>query len=1854
MRRLIGSILGVAFSIVTVRAANATPYESGGKVDEYFGSYTEQIPIVVPPFHGIEPKLAIGYNSGRRDGYLGVGWALHGLSVIEPVDGSFVISGTKYTLDGQLLISCYSQTDKVGSVYRSPACASGSLLTSTTKFSTESETYARIELGPDPETSVMTFFVTQRNGTTMTYRKAGQKFLLARVADTDGNTVEYEWNGAAQGFSFNAPSAVKYNNNTIKFYYAPTVGVPITYAENGSMTTLDRQLVTVDVCLGAAPCARNGFQDPNRMRAYKLAYRPSASTSRALLTSVQMFGKDARITDSTPASATAGTVTGGSSLPAMTFGWSDVAPAYVERVIGEVQDWGVDWSRGMVDFNGDGRTDYCRASGGSLVCALSSGLGKTDITVGSVADLGGDHDGAWVDWDGNGKSDFCRLVCEDNGGGSCEVWEQPHYKLRCAFSNGSTVNDLVIGEIAPAQRGGPGGRWFADTNGDGKTDFCRVFDDPNDVSIHHNKMKCAVSTGTGFTDVTFGTLENSSASFEDIVGQFGTRAMTDWNGDGRMDFCRVVTVAGGNRIHCIMGQSDIFDRTKVIDSPSQNPDRDIGPITEAGLPGGQFWVDANGDGKSDFCRVTNTTGTVMCAFSKGSSDFQDATWTTLAGGYTDTRRWGDLNRDGKLDLCVDDGTKHVCIESTGKTSLIRGGTGSTTRGYFEKHWMVDWNGDGRDEYCFNAFTDHGPGSNLMCLMREPTMSDLATSFTNGYGSTTTVSYGLSTTGGQNHPIFPIVASVTRTGGQEGPVTQSYAYAGGEYDAFARRFLGFAKVTVTHPMLAYETVATRTSTETTYRLHWRYPTKPATITRLRGTEPVERIAYRYVDNDKSPYRSDVIDETTTKFELYNFVTSDRRWDYDTLGNATTITDLGLIDGAYGAPTSDDREIRTTYVPNLMKYIIDKPSQIASFDISNGAANAVKLTEVNYRYDVAEAHEPDRGHATKIDSWLDSNNTLITKRAVYDSNGNVTSETDGAGNTTTYGIVDTQYIGWVVRPTTPGTTLTTTYVTDLKCSATRLETVATNPGTLTTFDQLCRKERIDYPAGGYEVFAYNDVLFGTASQLTEVRKPGPSGLSSGDLWERTYFDGLGRTTKIVKRGAATTGDIIDVEYEYDLRGHIAEKTRPRFVNGVIYAYTYRYDALDRETTAALPPAIMDGRYEPGETTTTTYWGNSKTTFDGGGHAVYTSFDAHGRRALVCTSVSGSCQADITYYTYDARGNASSIAQLAGGQWVTTTFTTDSLGRKTATNDPDAGARSYAYDGGGNLVDEVDANGARTRYTYDGMRRRRTKTINYCAHKCFGPPAVTVTWIFDERRGGYANAGRLTSMIDPSGTATYDYDDAGNLVHGGRTVDGTSHMFLKRFDTGNRLLGTTFPDGSALGAPGDTLDYDSAGRLAYIPNVVMQAGYDAAGNLTSYLAANGSTSTFKTDTPRGLVRSYATTGMTTYGPTAILGDFATGSAPRFSINPNLTAGQTITVSTCPSIIASAAGTGATALSLVKITGASEQVVASATAAGGTCGSLSTIAFTVPAGGDGTYAVRPSCATGACTGTVAARLVNPGTNLALGKWVGMSTEFDPGCGPSSSAVDGVTTGEWCTANSMAHSQYEKAPWLFVDLGSIQSLDHVNVWNRSDSLCDKPCLFRLANFDILVYDWNAGWVQVAHVDGRALYPTTIDLGGIQARHVMIRLRDTNYLNLPELEVIGSGTPATLIGDASVHQVQLSRNQDGRIVQVTSNRPRESWTYQYDGFHQLTRTQNSQDSSLTETYAYDGGNMIYGPAGAATYGAATDHPHALRTAAGITYTYDANGQQTGSSTGGTIGWDGAGRLADIAGVHYTTTPMAIA
>lgn len=128
--------------------------------------------------------------------------------------------------------------------------------------------------------------------------------------------------------------------------------------------------------------------------------------------------------------------------------------------------------------------------------------------------------------------------------------------------------------------------------------------------------------------------------------------------------------------------------------------------------------------------------------------------------------------------------------------------------------------------------------------------------------------------------------------------------------------------------------------------------------------------------------------------------------------------------------------------------------------------------------------------------------------------------------------------------------------------------------------------------------------------------------------------------------------------------------------------------------------------------------------------------------------------------------------------------------------AGHTTYTFDTAGRLMSISDLNGETTRVTYPDPA---TRVVTDAAGR-------TVTFIF--------TAGRITSIADsstPARSATYEYDDAGNLTD---VIDVGGGHWVFTYDDAHRMLTMRSPKyfGVTLDpAPVVTNQYDSQGRVA-----------------------------------------------------------------------------------------------------------------------------------------------------------------------------------------------------------------------------------------------------------------------------------------------------------------------------------------------------------------------------------------------------------------------------------------------------------
>lgn len=149
-------------------------------------------------------------------------------------------------------------------------------------------------------------------------------------------------------------------------------------------------------------------------------------------------------------------------------------------------------------------------------------------------------------------------------------------------------------------------------------------------------------------------------------------------------------------------------------------------------------------------------------------------------------------------------------------------------------------------------------------------------------------------------------------------------------------------------------------------------------------------------------------------------------------------------------------------------------------------------------------------------------------------------------------------------------------------------------------------------------------------------------------------------------------------------------------------------------------------------------------------------------------------------------------------------------------------------------------------------------------------------------------------------------------------------------------------------------------------------------------------------------------------------------------------------------------------------------------------------------------------------------GTNLAQGKSATQTSTY--GTFVAGLAVDGDTNGVM-DHGSLAITNYGASPWWEVDLGSSGTLTSVVVWARTDCCADW-----LSDYWVFVSDTPFGasdtpttlqaragtWSN--HQTTAPAPASTITTGGAQGRYVRVQLSGSNFLELAEVEAIGTAT----------------------------------------------------------------------------------------------------------------------------------------
>ena len=289
-------------------------------------------------------------------------------------------------------------------------------------------------------------------------------------------------------------------------------------------------------------------------------------------------------------------------------------------------------------------------------------------------------------------------------------------------------------------------------------------------------------------------------------------------------------------------------------------------------------------------------------------------------------------------------------------------------------------------------------------------------------------------------------------------------------------------------------------------------------------------------------------------------------------------------------------------------------------------------------------------------------------------------------------------------------------------------------------------------------------------------------------------------------------------------------------------YQYDKTDRLTS------MMDAL---GNSNKYTYdaAGQLLSYTDRRGYSAGYEYDGHGNMS-VYTDPTG----HVTRYSYDANNNLTGVEDAAGGKTYyeydsmdrmtayidalgrTTIYTYDQAGNLTSLTDDAGRTETNIYDEAGRLTEYVKNSGKRIHYDYDKLNRLIEKSYKTAE----GEEAEASV------RYGYDADGNRVSMMDTTGTSSYETDALGRITS---VTNGAGKKVTYTYDANGNITAIGYPDGTAVSYEYDANNnltrvtdregkivsyrYDSNSQLKYTnrpeSNTATYITYDEEGNIT-----------------------------------------------------------------------------------------------------------------------------------------------------------------------------------------------------------------------------------------------------------------------------------------------------------------------------------------------------------------------------------------------------------------------------------------
>lgn len=338
------------------------------------------------------------------------------------------------------------------------------------------------------------------------------------------------------------------------------------------------------------------------------------------------------------------------------------------------------------------------------------------------------------------------------------------------------------------------------------------------------------------------------------------------------------------------------------------------------------------------------------------------------------------------------------------------------------------------------------------------------------------------------------------------------------------------------------------------------------------------------------------------------------------------------------------------------------------------------------------------------------------------------------------------------------------------------------TYTNFDGLGNPQTVTDPNGAVTTYTYD-----TTGRVLTVKAPGDTQATQYSYSGGGCSGGCGAAASKIKSIILPEGNRID--YSYDANGNQSQIT-DNAGNSITYHYdsegnklkeeikdtagtlqktlSYQYDALNRLTKVINPDNTF---------TQFGYDSRNNRTSSIDPRLNNTSYQYDTLSRLIATIQPGSIS---TGFGYDSNNNQISVTDPNTN---TTSYSYDDMGRVYQTISPDTGTTTYSYDPAGNLKTKTDAKGITTSYSYDAANR--LTTIHF-------PTDADTSYAYDTCING---KGRLCTLIDASGTTSYEYTKKGQIAKETRTIDGTAYVTQYSYDMNGNIMTMTYPSGRVI---------------------------------------------------------------------------------------------------------------------------------------------------------------------------------------------------------------------------------------------------------------------------------------------------------------------------------------------------------------------------------------------------------------------------------------------------------------------------